>query len=80
MMPETDGMTVLRSLQRQGRLPALPVVVVTAYDGRQRRLEALSTGAIDFLAKPINHLEVTSLLAVDRHASKSTWPAAERSQ
>ncbi len=57
-MPGADGMTVLAALQASGRLPGLPVVVVTADDSREARGEALKRGAIDFLTKPLDRLEV----------------------
>ena len=58
MMPTVDGMAVLAELQKRQLLPALPVVVVTANDDRQSRLDALTAGAIDFVLKPIDRLEV----------------------
>jgi PAS domain S-box-containing protein len=58
MMPEVDGMAVLAELQRRQAFPALPVVVVTAHDDRRARIDALTAGAIDFLTKPIDRLEV----------------------
>lgn len=58
MMPGVDGMAVLAELQKQQRLPALPVVVVTAHEDRKVRIDALTAGAIDFLAKPIDRVEV----------------------
>ena len=59
MMPEVDGMAVLTELHKRGLLPALPVVVVTAHEDRKVRIDALSAGAIDFLTKPVDRLEVT---------------------
>ncbi len=58
MMPEVDGMAVLWKLQQGGIIPALPVVVVTALQERSMQMEALGAGAVDFLAKPIDRLEV----------------------
>jgi len=58
MMPQVDGMAVLAELQRRQMLPALPVVVVTAHDERKVRIDALTAGAIDFITKPIDRLEV----------------------
>ena len=58
MMPEVDGMSVLAELQKRQLLPALPVVVVTAHEERKVRIDALTAGAIDFVAKPIDRLEV----------------------
>jgi hypothetical protein len=62
MMPRVDGMAVLAELQKQQMLPALPVVVVTAHDERKVRIDALTAGAIDFIAKPIDRLEVVCRL------------------
>lgn len=59
MMPDVDGMAVLAELQRRGMTPALPVVVVTALEDRNTRVDALSAGATDFLSKPIDRLELT---------------------
>jgi hypothetical protein len=58
MMPQVDGMAVLEALRARGRLGALPVVVVTAHDDRSARRKALAAGAIDFITKPIDHVEV----------------------
>lgn len=59
MMPEVDGMAVLAELQRRKMLPALPVVVVTSSGDRNSRIDALGAGAVDFITKPIDRLEVT---------------------
>ena len=58
MMPGIDGMAVLAELQKRRLLPSLSVVVVTSHDERQIRIDALTAGAIDFLSKPIDRLEV----------------------
>ncbi len=58
MMPEVDGMAVLAELRARRALPGLPVVVVTAHEDRSVRIEALAKGAIDFLTKPIDRVEV----------------------
>lgn len=58
MMPEVDGMAVLMQLRNKDRLPSLPVVIVTAHHDRGIRLQALRAGAIDFVSKPIDAMEV----------------------
>lgn len=58
MMPTVDGLAVLAAMTARGLLPAVPVVVVTASDDRQMRHRALRAGAIDFLSKPLDSLEV----------------------
>jgi two-component system cell cycle sensor histidine kinase/response regulator CckA len=59
MMPVVDGMAVLAELQRRQMLPKLPVVVVTAHEDRKMRIDALTAGAVDYITKPIDGLEVT---------------------
>jgi two-component system cell cycle sensor histidine kinase/response regulator CckA len=58
MMPRVDGLEVLAQLGERGMLPLLPVVVITAHDDRTTRLNALTAGAVDFLPKPIDRLEL----------------------
>lgn len=70
MMPNDDTMTVLSELQKRGSLPALPVVVVSAVEHNNARLDALAAGAAGSLAKPIDRAEVSlrirSLLELKR--------------
>ncbi len=58
MMPVVDGLAVLAELKRRKMLATLPVVVVTAHEDRQMRIDALTAGAMDFISKPIDRLEV----------------------
>lgn len=58
MMPGCDGMQVLDTLAARELIPALPVLVVTAYEDRTMRRRALEAGAIDFIAKPVDRIEL----------------------
>ncbi len=58
MMPDFDGISVLREMKVLGLLPTIPVVVVSALEDRQLRVQALASGAIDFISKPIDRAEV----------------------
>jgi two-component system OmpR family response regulator len=57
-LPETDGQEVLRRLRQTGR--QLPVIIVTARDGIDDRIDGLDLGADDYLVKPF---EIRELLA-----------------
>ena len=50
MLPGKDGLSILKSLRRAGR--NLPVVLLTARNELDDRLEGLNLGADDYLAKP----------------------------
>jgi two-component system OmpR family response regulator len=57
-LPGTDGQDVLRRLRQSGR--QLPVIIVTARDGINDRIDGLDLGADDYLVKPF---EIRELLA-----------------
>jgi DNA-binding response OmpR family regulator len=51
-MPGESGMTLLRRVRQSPALYDLPVVMFTAMNGEQDRLQAIYAGAQDFLSKP----------------------------
>jgi len=54
MMPGMDGFSVCRRLKEDPETRHVPVVLVTALDGRADRVAGLDAGADDFLTKPID--------------------------
>lgn len=50
MLPKMDGMEILRRLRAKGN--AVHILVTSARDGLEDRLEALDAGADDYLVKP----------------------------
>ena len=54
MMPGMDGFSVCRRLKNDPETRHVPVVLVTALDGRADRVAGLEAGADDFLTKPID--------------------------
>jgi two-component system OmpR family response regulator len=57
-LPASDGREVLRHFRKHGR--RLPVIIVTARDGVDDRVDGLDLGADDYLVKPF---EIRELLA-----------------
>ncbi|MEG2082177.1 MAG: response regulator, partial [Oscillospiraceae bacterium] len=53
MMPQLDGFGLIQRMKADEQLKEIPVVVVTAVDEVESELRALSLGAIDVLAKPL---------------------------
>jgi two-component system response regulator QseB len=67
-LPERDGLTVLRELRR--RNDATPVIILTARDDRQDRIDGLDAGADDYIVKPFDLDEVAARMrSVLRRAS-----------
>ncbi len=56
MMPGMDGLQVCRRLKDDPETRHVPVVLVTALDGRADRIAGLEAGADEFLAKPIDDM------------------------
>lgn len=59
-LPKISGMELLHWLRR--RLPALPVLILTARDGVDDRVQGLNAGADDYLTKPFDMAELQARL------------------
>ncbi|MGA9771873.1 MAG: response regulator transcription factor [Blastocatellia bacterium] len=56
MLPGKDGFEVCRELRQQGA--AVPIIMLTARDAVEDRIEGLDTGADDYLVKPFDFQEL----------------------
>ncbi|MDT8384782.1 MAG: adenylate/guanylate cyclase domain-containing protein [Gammaproteobacteria bacterium] len=54
MMPEVDGIAVLKAARQQFSMTELPIIMATALDETDQVANALSLGANDYLTKPFN--------------------------
>jgi len=54
MMPGMDGFEACRRIKAEAETRHIPVVLVTALDGRHDRIKGLDAGADDFLSKPLD--------------------------
>jgi two-component system response regulator AtoC len=59
-MPKMDGMELLRQVLRID--PELPVVMLTAHGTVDNAVEALKTGAFDYITKPFDQGEIRSIV------------------
>lgn len=60
MLPKRDGLDVLRSLRAEGF--SKPVLILTARDEVEARVEGLDSGADDYLVKPFAFAELLARL------------------
>ncbi|WP_345421089.1 SpoIIE family protein phosphatase [Pseudonocardia xishanensis] len=63
MMPEPDGITLLRALRANARTAGLPVVLLSARAGEEAAVEGLAAGADDYLVKPFSARELLARVA-----------------
>ena len=60
MLPEEDGLSVLKKLRSDPGTRKLPVIMLTAKDSELDKVEGLDGGADDYIAKPFGTLELLS--------------------
>lgn len=75
MMPEVDGLSLLRSIRKNEITNHIPIIVLSAKVSSESRMEALKMGAQAYLAKPflpdelltlvVNQLEILSKKKTD---------------
>ena len=54
MMPGVSGLEFLRRIRRDGSIRDIPVILLTAKDGDQNSVQALNSGADDYIRKPFS--------------------------
>ena len=57
MMPEMDGIELIRQLRQVSSQSSTPVLMITANEAKSVRYDALESGADDFLTKPVDAVE-----------------------
>jgi signal transduction histidine kinase len=62
MMPRMSGLEVCQKVRGQYETRLLPVIMVTALNALEEKVQALEMGADDFLSKPINKVELLAKL------------------
>ena len=73
LLPRQDGLSVCRSLRREGL--SVPILMLTARDAVESRIEGLDSGADDYLTKPFAFGELLARLrALVRRAARPVLP------
>jgi len=62
-LPGMDGIGVLKAVRRDASMCDLPVIVVTGSDEEDTRLRALTSGANEFITKPVCRAELMARLS-----------------
>lgn len=72
MLPEEDGLSILRKLRAAAPTRKLPVIILTAKNTEYDRVVGLDGGADDFISKPFGMMELLARVrAVLRRAEPS---------
>ncbi|MHB0949177.1 MAG: diguanylate cyclase [Gemmatimonadaceae bacterium] len=62
MMPKVDGIEVARRVKADETLPFIPIIMQTALDATENKVEGLEAGADDYITKPIDFPELRARL------------------
>lgn len=78
MLPDTDGLEIMRRLRADQATATVPIMMLTAKDSELDKVVALDGGADDYLAKPFSLMELTSRCrALLRRGGMMSRPAPE---
>ncbi|WP_455388337.1 response regulator, partial [Petrachloros mirabilis] len=58
LMPEQNGVETCRQIKRCAHLHDIPIIMVTADNDLSNLKEAFAAGAIDYISKPVNSIEL----------------------
>ena len=73
MLPEEDGLSVLKKLRGASATNGIPVIMLTAKNTEFDRVTGLDCGADDFVSKPFGMMELLARVrAVLRRTEKKT--------
>lgn len=73
MLPDKDGMYVLKALKESKTTEHIPVILLTAKSGQLDKIKGLDAGADDYITKPFDIMELISRVkaVIRRTAPKS---------
>jgi CheY-like chemotaxis protein len=69
-MPKLDGHGVMEALKSDPQTRQIPIIVLTAWSTGDNRRRAKKAGAMDFVAKPYDPIELVKIIK-DRLAGKT---------
>lgn len=81
MLPDTDGLEIMRRLRADQATATVPIMMLTAKDSELDKVVALDGGADDYLTKPFSLMELTSRCrALLRRGGMTSRPVSETLQ
>jgi two-component system alkaline phosphatase synthesis response regulator PhoP len=79
MLPDEDGITVLKTLRKRGDTADVPVIMLTARSSEIDKVTGLDNGADDYITKPFGVLELISRVKALLRRSVRSDPSGELS-
>ncbi|MEQ9298080.1 MAG: tetratricopeptide repeat protein [Cyclobacteriaceae bacterium] len=82
MMPEMDGYALVEAIKRQDKFRHIPIVMLTALNFEDRKLQALAIGVDDYLTKPFSPSELMARVEnlITRQVARKAWASEAAAQ
>ncbi|MBO6053083.1 MAG: response regulator transcription factor [Clostridia bacterium] len=77
MLPEEDGISILKKLRASPVTASLPVIMLTAKNSEYDRVEGLDAGADDYISKPFGMMELAARIRALLRRTENTPAASE---
>ena len=77
MLPDEDGISILRRLRESASTTHLPVIMLTAKNTEYDRVEGLDAGADDYISKPFGMMELVARVRAVLRRSETLPTASE---
>ncbi|MEM7532113.1 MAG: hybrid sensor histidine kinase/response regulator [Chloroflexota bacterium] len=72
MMPDLNGFEVCTMLKQDAVTEAIPVIFMTALNDETSKVQGFDVGAVDYVTKPIQHLELQARISTHLRLSSLT--------
>ncbi len=77
-LPDLDGFELCRRLRALPNLSDLPIIVLTAFDAEELPEAAFGAGGVDYMRKPLRHVELLARMRLHRRAQVDRQALARR--
>lgn len=72
MLPDSDGISILKTLKSKSSLEHIPVIMATARSQEHEKILALNLGAEDYMSKPFSMMEMVARIKAVLRRCKTT--------
>lgn len=78
MMPQLDGIELVRELRSDESLRTIPIILLSARTGEEHHVEGLQQGADDYITKPFSAAELSARVATHLTMARMRREATEK--
>ena len=80
MLPDEDGISILKKLRTDPRTASVPVIMLTAKNTEFDRVEGLDAGADDYISKPVGMMELAARVRAVLRRAESRNPGGAQAK